>query len=388
MTDDGNELYELKGIRMKSCRSTYVAKASKVGSTHKSVVVGLKNPDSDKWRLFLKDGPYWNYLVGYLDNKPCLCRHKALVEDAVNEAIAKVSRFMISGKFVYKEEGKGCFRAFLKTVALRTALDLLRKEVRHEGLSQHNPHEEERRLQNINEKINARPRRELPADGQEADNIWDDVDDDDDTKLALDKYDASAFGDAKDGCPRQDGGDAPSGHFARFNDIMEGDDDPADVCRQSRPSSHEFEEWMYGKSEDELRMLQRMQINVLHIALGQILEDKQVSPLRRQILKLLLVDNWTLDQIWECAHAETPELRRNTFDKRVHDAREVLRKRAIMLWRLVMPDGEEADERKVYMLWASLSNKAANWNMVKKLKKQAEEQSVAIRSKRRTHRGV
>ena len=64
---------------------------------------------------------------------------------------------------------------------------------------------------------------------------------------------------------------------------------------------------------------------------------------------------------------------RAAFDKRVFDAREELRKKVRALWRLVMPDGEDASEREVCMLWAALSNTATNWKMLKVLQRRAAE---------------
>lgn len=342
----------------------------KVGPTRLSVVVGLGTPDSKKWQLFLKDGPYWNYLVGLLSSKTCFaCRHE-LVEDAVNLAISKVARFLGAGSFVYKEEGKGYFRAFLKTVTIRTAYDLLKKELKRETVPEEGRRDEQEDMRVINDSVNKRMTKKRSSVRQASDDIWDGVDKDT-VAIAkeLDAYDKSVIGDGEGGLVKQEKGKKipMRGHLVRLDDISSEDDD-------SRSASFDIASmynWQKIISEHELLALQRMQANVLHIALGHVLGDTKVSVNRRRMLQLLYVNRLTLEQIREIEdYAAMP---RDTFDKRVFDARSELRKRARALWRLVMPDGEEASEREVCMLWAALSNKATNWKMIKILQKRATE---------------
>ena len=345
--------------------------AVKVGPTRLSVVMGLGTPDSKKWQLFLKDGPYWNYLVGYiLRSNPYFANHRDLVDDVVNRAIEKVVKFMGTGSFIYKEEGKGYFRAFLKTVTLRTSFDLLKKELKHEIVREDDVRDEQRDMQAINDKVNKRIEKKKSGSSQVSDDIWDDVDKDAITiTKELDAYDKSVVGDVEGGFAKQEKRrKAPMrGHLVRLDEIGPEDENPTlpgiDVVSMYN--------WKKIVSESELLALQRMQANVLHIALGHVLDDKKVSVNRRQILQLLYVNRLTLEQIREIE--EFAVLPRDTFDKRVFDARSELRKRVRALWRLVMPDGEEASEREVCMLWAALSNKATNWKMVKALQKRASE---------------
>lgn len=65
--------------------------------TRSGIVLGLGVVTSAKWKLFLKEGPYWNCMASLLTR---------------------------GGLF------KGYFRAFPKTVVRRTGLDLLRKGMR------------------------------------------------------------------------------------------------------------------------------------------------------------------------------------------------------------------------------------------------------------------
>ena len=343
--------------------------AVKVGPTRLSVVMGLGTPDSKKWQLFLKGGPYWNYLVGFVLSKPYFAGHRDLVDDAVNLAISKVARFMGTGSFVYKEEGKGYFRAFLKTVTIRTAFDLLKKELKHETVPEEGKRDDQEDLREINDSVNTRIEKKRSV-RQVSDNIWDDVDKDA-TAITkeLNAYDESVIGDAEGGTAEQEKGKKTrmNGHLVSFDDISP-DDDASESFGADLAAMYN---WKKIVSEKELLALQRMQVNVLHIALGHVLADEKVSVRRRLILKLLYVDMLTLEQLRE--NEEFAALPRVTFDKRVFDAREELRKKVRALWRLVMPDGEDASEREVCMLWAALSNKATNWKMVKVLQKRAAE---------------
>ena len=182
-------------------------------------------------------------------------------------------------------------------------------------------------------------------------------------------YDESVFGDVERVFAEQVNGKKTrvKGHLVSLDDISP-DGDASESVVADLASMYN---WKKIVSESELLVLQRMQVNVLHIALGHVLDNMKVSAMRRLILQLLYVNRLTLEQIRETD--DFAVLPRDTFDKRVFDARGELRKKARELWRLVMPDGEEAGEREVCMLWAALSNKATNWKMVKALQKRAAE---------------
>ena len=343
---------------------------AKVGPTRLSVVMGLGMPDSKKWLLFLRDGPYWNYLVSFILSKPYFASHRDLVEDAVNLAISKVARFMGTGSFVYKEEGKGYFRAFLKTVTLRAAFDLLKKELKHEIVREDDVRDEQGDMQAINAKVNKRVGRKKGGVKQVSDDIWDDVDKE---AVAVTKelnaYDESVFGDVESGSATQEKRRKTPmrGHLISLDDISPDGDDSESAAADLASMYN----WKKIVSESELLALQRMQANVLHIALGHVLDNNKVSEKRRLILRLLYINKLTQEQIKEID--DFSELSQDAFGKRVFDARGELRKKARELWRLVMPDGEEASEREVCMLWAALSNTATNWKMVKVLQKRATE---------------
>lgn len=277
---------------------------------------------------------------------------------------------MDTGSFVYKEEGKGYFRAFLKTVTIRTALDLLKKELKHETAPEEEMRGEQENMREINDSVNTRIEKKKGSAPRVSDDVWDDVDNDTVAiTKKLDAYDKSVIGDVEGSSTKQEKGKkAPMrGHLVRLDDISPDGDDSESVGTDLASMYN----WKKIVSENELLALQRMQVNVLHIALGHVLNDKKVSVNRRQILKLLYVNRLTLEQIREIDEFAT--MSRDSFDKRVFDARSELRKRVRALWRQVMPDGEEASEREVCMLWAALSNKATSWKMVKALQKRASE---------------
>lgn len=342
----------------------------KVGKTHGSLVMGLGTLNSKKWQLFLKDGPYWNYLVGFILSKPYFASRRDLVDDAVSLAISKVARFMGTGSFAYKEEGKGYFRAFLKTVTLRTAFDLLKKELKHETVREEEVRDEQGDMQAINDKVNKRGERKKGGVRQGSDDIWDDLGKDAAaTTKKLNAYDESVFGDVESGSVAQEKREKTpmKGHLLSLNDISPDDDE----SESDLPDLAAMYNWKKIASEKELLALQQMQANVLYIALGHVLGDEKVSVNRRLILKLLYVDMLTVEQVRGLE--EFAALPRAAFDKRVFDAREELRKKVRALWRLVMPDGEDASEREVCMLWAALSNTATNWKMLKVLQRRAAE---------------
>ena len=103
------------------------------GKTSASVVIGLQSQSSQKWKLFLNGGPYWNYIANVVAGKRFFRRNDACIDDVVNTTIARVAKALASGRFVYKAAGQGYFRAYLKQVATHVALDAILKERHHLG---------------------------------------------------------------------------------------------------------------------------------------------------------------------------------------------------------------------------------------------------------------
>ena len=79
--------------------------------TRASVVIGLQSHTSQKWKLFLQDGPYWNYIARFVASKRYFKRDDTRIDDVVSTTIARVAKALASGRFVYKAAGQGYFRA-------------------------------------------------------------------------------------------------------------------------------------------------------------------------------------------------------------------------------------------------------------------------------------
>lgn len=92
-------------------RSTTTVSAGLPGATRYSTIVGLMESPSDrKWNLFLREGPYWNFLVNYIQKRNIFRGRRDRVEEAVMNACEKIGKFMVSKRYKYQEEGKGYFR--------------------------------------------------------------------------------------------------------------------------------------------------------------------------------------------------------------------------------------------------------------------------------------
>ena len=346
-----------------------------VGPTRVSVVMGLGKIDSRKWNLFFKEGPYWKYLVNFILRKRYFKRHPHLAEDAVERAILKISRFMASGKFVYKEEGKGYFRAFLKTVAVRCAIDILNQEKRSDIVPGERPGGEPipaaeagkldaletRSLEECNARVNTRMRQTLSADQSD---IWDGLESDAAADVrTLDAYDRDTLLNPSEGKTAS----KPTGHYlTSINDVNVFSDDEA----EAGDDAGAFLRWREGASESELTALQRMQIHVLYQALGFVLADEKVPQLRRIVLHLLYWEHLKPGDIWK--REEFASKDQSTFYKYIKDSKDVLRKKTLQMWRLVMPEGESASEAQVLRFWVELGASPRRWKMAKKLRARAE----------------
>ena len=60
--------------------------------TRASVVIGLQSHTSQKWRLFLQDGPYWNYIARFVASKRYFKRDDTRIDDVVSTTIARVAK--------------------------------------------------------------------------------------------------------------------------------------------------------------------------------------------------------------------------------------------------------------------------------------------------------
>lgn len=293
-------------------------------ATRASMVIGLQSHTSQKWKGFLKGGPYWNYIAKFVASKRCFKGNDTRIDDVVNVTIAKVARFLASGRFVYKAPGQGYFRGFLKMVATRVALDVIRKETRYQGKSS-----QSNRLSLQNERdLFSGGDNDSHADAQK-----------------LDAYDATA---AIEGatCARRSrnvGARLVSIEDLKgvFKDGEEGTSDPVSMQRYNDECTHE-----------EQKFLKRVQKNVFNLALVSVLSDETVPLARREMLNMLYVGRMTPMDIYKLDDFRM--LRRGTFDKKVFDAKRSLVKPLLEFWKAVAPRFCENSEEELQKLWRAL----------------------------------
>lgn len=349
----------------KKSRSVKRDKLPGVGDTRLSLVLGLADANSRKWLLFLKGGPYWNYLMAFLSGKRIFARKPHLIEDAVDLAIQRVARFFGAGRFKYNGN-LGSFRKFLQVTTVRAAFDVLKKEGSQTRVASEMVNEDsaQEAMAKANRKINDQ-KHNAKATDEESD-MWSGFDVDDAAQeKSLNEYARSA-------------GMGPSGvaagrprrlerHLVSFDDLTRPDEDET----PSGEDAAAMYAWKTRMGALEMETLQKMQVQVIYLALGFLLPDEKIKPWRRQVLKLLYIDGLKPSKIWKLPEYE--KLEEQAFYKRIYDAKDVLRKRALGLWRLVAPEGEMASDRQLLMLWAELAQDPKRWRMAKALHRKADE---------------
>ena len=352
------------GGGVKKARSVKQDKALGVGVTHQSLVLGLRDVNSRKWLLFLKDGPYWNYLVAFLTKKRIFPRKPHLIEDAVERAIRRVAEYFGAGRFEHNGN-IGSFRKFLKVTTVRAAFDILNGERKQTRVASEEVVEKsaQEAMTLANRKINAQGPDVKESD--EDSDMWSGFDGDDDAQTkSLDEYDkATGMGQSDGGGDR---GRRLERHLVSFEDLQQPGEDDA----PSGEDAAAMYAWRTKIGTLEMKTLQEMQRQVIFLALGFLLPDEKIKPWRRQVLRLLYIDGWKPGKIWKLP--EFARLEEQAFYKRVYDAKDVLRKRALDLWRLVAPEGETASDRQLLMLWTELAQDPKRWRMAKALRKKAD----------------
>lgn len=321
--------------------------------TGKSVVDAVQNGNFTKIaKLFSRDGKYWEYLRSFLLKSSLftgtMAQYRHLIDDAINITFEKVFKSFGKSKNYSYEAGKGFFRAYLKTVAYRTAFDLLKKEF--------GPRDDD--WMKLKKKLKKKTNNDVFVDNIENDpkNVTEELD-------AYDKEVLFNGDNVKMNC----GGTLSSGHLVRLDEINPfSDDDQSDGY-----DAASLYDWETSVSEKEWELLKSMRINVFYIALCQILADNSISPNTRNLLKLLYIDRLEPGEILKLE--DFASLARQTFDKRSHDARKILKRRIIILWRLVMPNGEEAKPDEVVKLWQELSARGESKKRATALRKRAND---------------
>lgn len=300
--------------------------------THASVIVGLGSMSSPKWRLFLKDeGPYWNYMAKALSKKQICTGRPDLMDEALNITVSKLANCLTRGKFVYTEAGKGHFRAFLKQVATRTALDILRKEKLY---------------------VNGEPAEKPLTQREEREVLAPDEPDSRKDERTLDAYDATAGVAQPLPAKRATGKSAGStSHLVSLEDLRGVFDEDGSLGTKDPVAMAKYEEMC---SETECDFLRRVRNSVFQLALVSVLANEKVVLRRRRLLALLYIDHLKPANIYKME--EFAAMKRGAFDQAVWNAREELTQPILALWREVAPENCKDSEEKLKVLWSSLSN--------------------------------
>lgn len=318
------------------------------GATRYSTIIGLmESPTDKKWNLFLREGPYWNYLVNYIRGRSIFRGRGDRVEEAVMNACERVGKFLVSKRYKYPEEGKGYFRGFIKTVAFRAALDLHREITRQEQMcvngSDANAMSEFDKMKDDMNKATARCRRKLGR-AKAAQGIEDEILPS--SEHDLDVYDASAGLD-RNIAPAGKRQTVKTHSLARLDGNPFSDDEapvnynPADLF-----------DFMTKVSKEDLAWVRKLQIHVLYIALGYVLTNAKVSAERREMLRLRYGLDMKLKDIYALPRFESTS--RNALDARMSHATDELRKEAASWWKLVAPDKNDFADETVLKFWREL----------------------------------
>ncbi len=310
-----------------SARDEKPAVARYPGPTRLSVITGLTDsPTNRKWDLFLRDGPYWNYLVSFVQRRNIFPDRRDRVEEAVMNACEKIGKFMIAKRFDYPEEGKGRFRGFLKVVAIREALKLREQISRQEQIRDTESKEEKKleldeMLEHM-ERVNARGRK----------------------KTGIASLDDNPF--SEDEMP------------VNYN--------PADMF-----------DFKANVSKEDLKWVQKLQIHVLYIALGYVLSNKKVSAERRELLRLRYGQDMKMEDVYKMPRFAS--MSRGAIDTKMCYARDDLREEVKSWWELVKPEKNVFADETVLKFWRELARPAENADLVRELQGKANSVAGRIR---------
>ena len=318
------------------------------GATRYSTIIGLmESPTDKKWNLFLREGPYWNYLVNYIKRRNIFRGRGDRVEEAVMNACERIGKFMVSKRYKYPEEGKGYFRGFIKTVAFRAALDLRREISRQEQMRANGPDTnampEFDKMKDDMDKATVRCRKKLEK-AKAAQGLEDEIAPS--SEHDLDVYDASAGLD-RNIAPVEKKPAGKMHSLARLDDNPFSDDEapvnynPADIF-----------DFMTKVSKEDLAWVRKLQIHVLYIALGYVLTNAKVSAERREMLRLRYGLDMKLKDIYALPRFASTS--RNALDARMSHATDELRKEAASWWKLVAPDKNDFADETVLKFWREL----------------------------------
>ena len=338
--------------------------------TRWSTVQGLtSSPSSEKWRMFLQDGPYWRYMFNFLlFRKNMFGRRQDLIEEAVTNACSKIGIFFCKRKFVYPEAGKGYFRCFLKQVALRCAFDIIRREEKHEqgGSVDLDDDRECDLLEQAIENTNGH-------------DVLDRVDQAC-TERDLDEYDRQnslerAFKEAQEDVQKKrTGGRKAKGHLMSMDDVGN------PFLDDEGPSTYDpasFFVYKEGLSKKDQSWVDKLQIHVLYISLCHLLTRSTMPAVRRELLRLRI----GLDMRPKDIHAR-PDFAYYTednFNVKMKRAMDDLRKEARAWWNMVAPSDNDFSDEGVMALWRTLLDNPSSREMGKSLLRIAEKKGGKLK---------
>jgi hypothetical protein len=339
------------------------------GATRYSLITGLMDsPTNQKWNIFLSEGPYWNYLVNYITTKKIFGGRKDLVEEAVQLAITKIGKFMVSKQYKYHEEGKGFFRGFIKKVAYRAALDVFRQNMRYEKVSDRSSPSDSDTIEKDYKKSYDNNAKKLAKMGEQVgiDSEIVSVSEND-----LDNYDVSA------GFKRNIKPEIKSGAGKKMHNIARLDSDPfTDDEMPSNYSPADIFDYLTNISKEDLKWVQKLQLHVLYIALGYVLANKDISADRREMLRLRYGCDWKVSDIY--ASERFKSLKRSAFDAKMSHATDELQKEAESWWEMVAPAENDFADETVLNLWRKLSSDHNRAQIANDLQDKANEKAGRI----------
>jgi hypothetical protein len=318
--------------------------------------------------MFLREGPYWNYLVNFITRKNIFRGRQDLVEEAVQIAIGKIGRFMVSKQYKYQEEGKGFFRGFIKKVANRAAIDVFRQYMRHEQVSDRSSPLDSDTIEKDYKKSHDNCAKKLAKmeDPAGIDSEIASVSEND-----LDNYDASA------GFKRNIKPEIKSGAGKKMHNIARLDSDPfTDDEMPSNYSPADIFDYLTNISKEDLKWVQKLQLHVLYIALGYVLANKDISADRREMLRLRYGCDWKVSDIY--ASERFKSLKRSAFDAKMSHATDELRKEAKDWWEMVAPAENDFANETVLNLWRKLSSDHNRAQIANDLQDKANEKAGRI----------
>jgi hypothetical protein len=290
------------------------------------------------------------------------------VEEAVLITCAKIGKFMVAKRYKYPDVGKGYFRAFIKCVAYRAAMDLLKKNQRQEHLFDNRDASDfDAAYEDLLKSCDKHSKKLVNM--KVAGGI--DLEITPSTEHDLDVYDASA------GFERNIKSDVSSGIRKKMHNISRLDHNP--FIEDEMPSNYspaDFFDYLTNISKEDLKWVQKLQLHVLYIALGYVLTNNKISVDKREMLRLRYGCDWKVSDIY--ASERFKSLKRSAFDAKMSHATDELQKEAESWWEMVAPAENDFADETVLNLWRKLSSDHNRAQIANDLQDKANEKAGRI----------